>query len=294
MISIIICSANSELLASAITNIENTIGVPFEILSYSNPKGEFGICSIYNKGAKAAKFEVLCFMHEDLDIKTVDWGEVVLRSFRENTALSVLGVVGCAYKSAAPFGWEARSPDRKLLFYNYIQRYKFSDTPSAHFIENPDNALMSKVVTVDGMWFCTRKSIFAEFSFDEELFEGFHCYDLDFCLQVGQKYDVAVTFQVLIEHFSEGSFGKDWWLDTLRLHRKWRKSLPMSVDKLSDKTKFIIEKRTYRNLVPLLTDMGYSKCYLFSLFLKLKRYGLMGWQQYFKINYFTAKFSVKK
>ncbi|MBE9598802.1 glycosyltransferase [Pedobacter sp. MC2016-24] len=290
MISIIICSASRELLASAINNIENTIGVPFEILSYENPKGEFGICNIYNKGAKAAKFDILCFMHEDLDIKTFDWGKIVLQSFSENNNLGIMGVVGCSYKSMAPSGWEARSLESKLLFYNYIQHYKFTNTPSAHFIENPDNAQISKVVSVDGMWFCTKKTIFTEFSFDEKLFSGFHCYDLDFCFQVRQKYDVAVTFQILIEHFSEGNFKKDWWMDTLRLHWKWRTELPMSVDKLSNRTQFLIEKRTYRSLVYLLTDMGYSKRYLFPLFLKLKAYGLMSWQQYFKINYFTLKF----
>lgn len=293
MISIIICSANNELLASAKINIEKTIGVPFEVLSYENSKGEFGICSIYNKGAKAAKFDILCFMHEDLDIKTADWGEVVLQSFKENENLGVMGVVGCSYKTLAPSGWEAQSLERKLLFYNYIQRYKFSDTPSVHFIENPDNARISKVVSVDGMWFCTRKTIFDEFSFDEKLFKGFHCYDLDFCFQVGRKYAVAVTFEILIEHFSEGNFKEDWWTDTIRLHRKWRKALPMSVDKLPLKTQFLIEKRAYRSLVYLFTDIGYSKSYLFSLFLKLKRYELISWQQYFKINYFIATFSIK-
>jgi hypothetical protein len=105
MISVIISSARPQLLKRAISNIERTIGIPFELLVYKNSNAERGICEIYNKGAKDAKYNTLCYMHEDLDIKTENWGKLVLATFAQYKNLGVLGVAGASYKSYAPSGW---------------------------------------------------------------------------------------------------------------------------------------------------------------------------------------------
>ena len=77
MISIIISSANSKQLEEVSQNVAQTIGVPYEIISFNNADGSMGICEVYNKGTAKAKYDLLCFMHEDLLFKTMDWGKVV-------------------------------------------------------------------------------------------------------------------------------------------------------------------------------------------------------------------------
>lgn len=261
MISIIISSARKEMLSAVSENIMNTIGIPYELLTYDNAGGRESICSIYNKGATLAKFEVLCFMHEDIFLKTKDWGNTVVKCFNDNKKLGVLGVVGSAYKSKSPSGWGADSAELKIHHYNYIQRFS-SNRPPKHYFENPSKAEVSNVVSVDGMWFCTTREIWKENLFDEDIFNGFHCYDLDYCFQVGQKYDVAVTFKILMEHFSEGGYTRQWWESTLKLHEKWNEILPVAIEKLSDRHSFLIEKRAYRWIIEKLLEMGYSRNYV--------------------------------
>ncbi|MNL16704.1 hypothetical protein D3C87_1377560 [compost metagenome] len=153
-----------------------------------------------------------------------------------------------------------------------------------HYYDNPLNEELSQVVVVDGMWFCTTKEITRKYPFDEALLKGFHCYDLDFCFQVGQTHDIAVTFNILMEHYSEGSYKKDWWEDTLKLHDKWQKKLPLDLLNLSANTRFVIEKRAYRGMVYLLKEFGYSNGDLLSFYFKEKLRGRIGWQVYFKCN----------
>lgn len=290
MISIIICSADQGMLAEVSANIDKTIGVPYEIISFDNSKAEHSICNIYNKGARAARFEKLCFMHEDINIHTQDWGKVVAEAFDKQPKLGILGVIGSAYKAAAPTGWYTISPENNILHGNYIQGFKYEKKPSHLFFENPLNTPFSKVVSVDGMWFCSTKTIAEQYPFDEDLLTGFHCYDLDFCYQVGQEYDVMVTFNILMEHYSEGHFAKEWWLDTIKLHRKWIKKLPMSTQELSPKDKFLVEKRMYRWLIESLQGIGYSRSYVLSFLMKQKLRAEIGWQQYFKANIYAAKY----
>ena len=289
MISIIICSAQKHLLDNVSKNIAATIGTPYELIAVDNSKGEMGICQAYNKGAKQAKYPVLCFMHEDLDIKTKDWGAVVLDAFHKNANLGIVGVVGNAYKSKAPTGWDSGSFDPELVSCNYIQQFKFSNKPAEHVFVNPLNEQLSSVATVDGMWFCTTREIVEKYPFDEKLFKDFHCYDLDFCFQVGQTHELAVTFNVLIEHFSEGSYKKTWWLDTLKLHDKWQEKLPIDLRNLPRETKFQIEKEAYLGVVYLFKEIGYSNGELLSFYFKEKLKGRVGWQIYFKCNKLVLK-----
>lgn len=289
MISVVIASAKPKLLEKVILNIEQTIGVSFEILSFENSDGKRGICEIYNDGAAKAKYNILCFMHEDLEIKTQNWGEVVISRFN-NKKLGVLGVAGSSYKSYAPSGWGTEGTELKLMFFNYMQHFKHSVQPSLHAYSNPNNSVFEKVVTVDGMWFCTTKEVVNTVGFDQETFKGFHCYDLDFCLNAGQFYDVVVTFDVLMEHFSEGGYNRDWFFETLKLHKKWENTLPRSILSLSNLNIQLIEKRAYKRLLSKLVELKFDKKYMLNLLAEYREKTNMRMGLYLKLSYYLFGF----
>ncbi|RZM22735.1 MAG: hypothetical protein EOO88_28480 [Pedobacter sp.] len=290
MISIIISSANQKLLSAVIANIESTIGVPFEIIPFDNSDGAKGICEIYNLGAAAARYDILCYMHEDLDIKTYNWGKFVLEDFSKNEKLGVIGVVGSSYKSFVPSGWGAESYESDLIFYNYIQRYKHEDKPNMVAYSNVNDVEIQPVVVVDGMWFCTRKEIALTYKFDEKTFKRFHCYDLDYCLQVGLYYDIAVTFRVLIEHFSEGSYSKEWFDETLKLQDKWESTLPRSVEPISPIIAGLIEKRGYKRILYRLVSLGYPLSYILNFLNTFRKKTRMPFKFYVKLRYYLFSF----
>lgn len=282
------------MLESAKLNILATVGVPFEIIAFDNSSGQKGICQIYNEGALAANYDILCYMHEDLDIKTLSWGKQVVDLFNGNKNIGVVGVVGSAYKSYAPSGWAAPSHNPKTIHCNYLQSFKRAKKPPFHYYMNPDQVEIAKVVCVDGMWFCTTKSIAIECKFDQSLLNGFHCYDLDYCLNVSRKYDVVVSFNILMEHFSEGGYSQGWFDDTIKLHEKWADTLPRSVIHVSNAQQRSLEKRSYKGFLEKMIALDYSFQEMVSFLNTYYQRKDLNTMQYIKLLYYSLKFLYKK
>ena len=118
----------------------------------------------------------------------------------------------------------------------FYQRIKEGKT--LFLVENADlNQPFQEVITLDGLGFFVRKEIWKKYPFDENLLTGFHCYDIDFSLQIASanyKNYVCCSNQMLIEHFSQGNFSDaSWFSTTLRLHEKWKSLLPMKTSDLN-------------------------------------------------------------
>ena len=293
MISIIISSGRASLLERAKQNIQETIGTSFELLVYPNYRGNRGLCEVYNQGARAAKYDILCYMHEDLDIQTANWGQVVLDLFNANQNLGVLGVAGSSYKSFAPSAWAAVTRNRELMYCNYIQQFRDRSQQPVRYYENIGNNSTAEVVSVDGMWFCTPKHIALAHPFDERTFDGFHCYDQDYCLGLFGKYPVLVTFDVMIAHASEGNYGSDWIENTLKLHLKWGHKLPFSVGGVGEKTSQQVEKNAYKYFIEKLATHGYPQTYAETLLAEHRSSGKISIFLYLKLQYYIYKFFAK-
>lgn len=227
MISIIVCSVNDTLFGAFEQNISATTGVPFEIIRINNTANAYSICSAYNEGAVKAIYPLLCFAHEDIEMQTMNWGGIVSDLFNKNKDLGLLGIAGTGYKPLSPSGWWYENANPDFFFTNYIQSDKKRGKAELMY-SNPENKKLSAVVCVDGLWFCTRRDIALELKFDDHMFKGFHCYDVDYSLGVFQRYKVAVSYEVLIKHYSEGSLNRQWVNDTLKLYEKWKHVLPLA------------------------------------------------------------------
>lgn len=259
MISIVICSADQTELSKVSENIRDTVGIPHEIIAIDNREARRGICDVYNEGAKKARFDLVCFMHEDIEIRTENWGSVVEQIFECDPEIGIVGVAGGGYKSLAPAGWyqlEFHSEERS--YQNVLQGYKFNDKQEIHAYHNPRNERLSRVVCVDGLWFCTRRDIVLRFPFDGKVLTGFHGYDLDFCLSVFPHYKVMVTYEVLMKHASEGNFNRQWLDHILKLHKKWSYALPLTTSVMRGNEMYDIEKRSFKKLIEQMIVWKYS------------------------------------
>jgi hypothetical protein len=259
MLSVIICSANADDLRLVKENIAATIGIPHEIIAIDNRGASRGICDVYNEGARLANFDLLCFMHEDIALKTKDWGTKVADIFQKDEKIGVLGVAGGGYKSLAPCGWyqiEFHSEERS--YQNVLQGYKRSEKPDFHAYHNPRNENLSRVVCVDGLWFCTQKKIAVSHPFDSKMLKGFHGYDLDFCLNVFPHHHIMVTFEILMRHASEGNFSKQWLDEILKVHRKWSPVLPITTSALEYKQDYFTELRAFQTVIDQMLEWDYS------------------------------------
>ncbi len=266
MISVIICSARAKDLGLVSENIENTIGVPYEIIAFDNSFGQKGICEVYNAGVQRAQFDILCFVHEDVKFESVDWGSKVASIFISNPEVGLIGIAGGGYKSLTPSGWYNYHLQENGGFHaNLIQGFRNTGGPDEREYRNPENQVLSRVACIDGCWMCTRKSVAKKYPFDEKLLKRFHGYDLDFSLSVNQRFQVVVTYEILLHHFSEGNFAKEWADEVMKVHKKWAKVLPVNIAGLREKELKRIERDAYLGFLQRSLDAGYSYIQLLSL-----------------------------
>lgn len=237
MISIIICSINPSLLKKVSKNITETIGVPFEIIAIDNRINNLGICQVYNNGAAQGKYEFLCFIHEDILFHTPDWGINLLDHFSDKK-VGLIGTAGGVVKSKFHSSWWYNLSSKTTQRKNIIQHSKEG---SKHEYLNPMNEKTSDVLLIDGVFMACRKEIWEKYPFDEINFPKFHFYDLDFSFSVHQQYKVKVVYDVLIEHFSKGSYNKEWIQSAEQFTKKWRHKLPEYLADLSKNKKDAIE-----------------------------------------------------
>ena len=253
MISLIICSRDLYQLEQVKKNVQATVGIPYEIIAIDNSQGQYGICEAYNIGAFRAQYKYLCFMHEDLKFHTQDWGAIVANTLAD-PGVGVLGVAGGTYQAKAPAGWTGGGAD--TLRINVLHTTKHSVAQYDHW--NPDAEKTAEVATLDGLWLCCRKAVWQEFPFDSEHFPHFHFYDIDFCSRVQTKYKNLVTFELLIEHFSMGTYGADWLHNAVNYYKRWKDRLPfgvITVDQAEIKKRQLV---SFQHIVRMMLDFKVS------------------------------------
>jgi hypothetical protein len=291
MISIIISSVNKANLQQVSENINATIGVPFEIIATDNSKGQMGICEVYNKAMLRAQYDFLCFVHEDVLIKTNNWGQKLLALFEQDPKLGLIGIAGSSYKPLAPSG--VGGVGAYTHYHNLIQSFKYKKEKARHAYHNPGKQRLAEVVCIDGVFMATTREIAEEFMFDEITLKGFHGYDIDFSLSVSQKYKVAVTFDILLNHFSEGLFNDVWMEENLKLHNKWNKFLPIKACKLTAEQIFFIEKNTFKNFIDELIKFNYPISTAIKMLWKNRRFFQLNSKLFFKLKFHIFKKYIK-
>lgn len=228
MISVIVSTYNPERFSAFIQNVEDTIGVEYEILRIDNP-GLMSLCEAYNKGIELAKHPYLCFSHDDIVFGQLNWGKRIIDFFQKNQNYGLLGIAGDSYKTWVPTGWYF--PDDRHFCKMDLYQATNSIEDRVHCLRNkPEDKDFDLVVTLDGCWMCTTKEVTEHIKFDELTFTDYHCYDVDYALQVNERYKVGVMYDLDITHVSHGSYSANWVLETLKLFRKWSNKLPQSVD----------------------------------------------------------------
>ena len=219
MISIIICSRTVSISDELTQNIDQTIGIPYELVIIDNIDNLYSIFSAYNEGVKRSKYELLCFMHDDIIFKTNDWGISVMNRFKSSN-LGAIGVAGSPYYAILPSAWWSGG---------YICQSIYGEQELA-YQSKQDNTL--PVVVLDGVWFCVRKSLFSKIRVDDTTYNGFHYYDMDISLQIQQNgYKLLNVYDISIQH-SSGKLDRSWLNNALLLQKKWEKNLPIFSEKL--------------------------------------------------------------
>lgn len=214
MISIIICSRNNIFLNKLKTNLKEFSKFKNEIIVIDNSKNNYSIFEAYNLGLQKVSKPVICFLHEDVLIKTQNWDEILLQIFNKDSKIGLLGIAGSFSKSVMPSAWwDCPEKDRATFI---LQHYNDGRIELINYGFNKGN--IKEVTVIDGVFMVVRKNLNIQF---DETIKGFHCYDLDLALKSIKKgYKNIVTNAILVEHFSIGSLNEHWLNTSFYYHQK--------------------------------------------------------------------------
>ena len=221
MISIVICSKNDKKLSRIKENINRTIGCSSEFIIIDNKINKYSLANAYNIGIEKARFDIICFLHEDIEFLTEKWGVILLNKFSKHNA-SCIGIAGTDYLSEDGIWFSAGVP--------YVKGKIIHSTNGKEQLDQYSEYLKDEnAVVIDGVFIAARKETAASIRFDENLFDRFHFYDIDFSFRLAQKNKLIVTQDISLKHYSGGSFDEEWEHYRKIFVEKHKENLPFSV-----------------------------------------------------------------
>lgn len=233
MISVFYCTRASN--PKHLEHLKKTCGLKdVEIIEYIN-NGE-GLTKPYNQALKTAKYDIVAFLHDDIEIRTDNWGNKLLKHYKRNPEFGILGVAGTKYMGTSGRWWD----DRKKM-YGQVYHTSEGKTWLSKYSEDQGNQL-EEVALVDGVFFSVCKSRLKK-TFDET-YIGFHFYDVTFCVAnhlAGVK--IGVHTDIKINHMSIGATNQEWEENRIVFASEYKPWLPIHIKKSfgkNDKIKVLI------------------------------------------------------
>ncbi|MCG7856223.1 glycosyltransferase [Flavihumibacter sediminis] len=278
MISVIICSRNKKIDENFHENIINTIGaVPFELIFIDNSEKKYSIFQAYNYGASHSKFELLCFMHDDIRFHSIGWGlSVKEHLLSENVGF--IGLAGGFYLSRTPSPWWLSNYTKLDSYYesNLIQHYKGSHIHTV----NETKKGVQKAIVLDGVWLCTKRQVWESIMFDEKYFKSFHFYDLDISLAAYLSgLNNYIVRDIKVEHFSAGHMDEGWIDSAILFKKKWQSKLPLSIKDITYYERIKLEGAILYNLLIVMKGNDYPR----------KEIWFQYWFKYWVLNFWNKK-----
>ena len=223
MISIITCSIKPDVCKRMLDSVSKTVGAEYETVVFDNREKQYGICKVYNEAAKNAKGDYLCFVHEDIEIKTNGWGKTLIEFVNKTENCGIIGLAGGHY---APRNFISWCPDVKAISMKIYDPLLSGNQELIFKYYNPTNEVFSKAICLDGVFLFAKKELWQENNFDERIFKGFHFYDADFSFAIAQKYQNYVYLGMDVYHFSEGNMDSTYCENMYLFQKKWKNKLP--------------------------------------------------------------------
>lgn len=204
-----------------IQHIHDTIGVSHNIVCYPN-YNQYSLTSIYNRAINeyATENSIMVFCHNDILFRTKNWGRILLSKFN-STDFQIIGLAGTTTLSENGVWWD----DRSKMF--GVVEHTDGDTTWVSEYSQPVKGEIKPVVLVDGVFIAVDCDAI-EHKFDEE-FDGFHLYDLSFCVpNFLDGCNIGVTTDIRILHKSIGITTPKWEENRMKFVDKYVNELPLT------------------------------------------------------------------
>lgn len=201
MISIIICSINPQKFQKISENYHRLLAdEPHEIIGIHDAKG---LAEGYNRGVSQSEGDVLIFCHDDIEILAPDFRERLLDHLAH---CDVIGVAGAARLTGGR--WLAAGPP---YLYGQVAHANPFDKMTDVIVWGIPARRVVGMKAMDGVFLCAKRSVVQSIPFDQQTFDGFHLYDIDFTFRAHLAgLRVAVCCDLHLLHESYGNQDQNW------------------------------------------------------------------------------------
>jgi len=215
-----------------ITHLKNTAGVSIHVECIVN-HNQYSLSEAYNIGwSKLDELglgkDIILFCHNDIEIKTKNWGQTLIKLFNKFYNYDIIGLAGSdvLYSHAC---WWLTEDGKNMNFKNMYGRvYHNNGIRVFESIYSEKINTIKEVVIVDGVFIVVDgKNIIHRF---DENFKGFHFYDLG---MVFKNYldgcNIGVIDKISIIHNSLGQTNKEWDNNRIQFVEMYNNELPAKI-----------------------------------------------------------------
>jgi hypothetical protein len=204
--------------------------------SFGLPKDKIQIIEIINNGDKSLThcynqilggsiYNHIVYLHNDIEINTLQVGSKILKHFEKNPEYGIIGVAGTRNLISGQW-WEKSMTG----IVNHEHEGKKWTSKYSNDIGNN----LNEVVVLDGVFFAIDKTKI-KCRFNEE-FEGFHFYDISFCFEnYLQGVKLGVFTNIRITHQSIGMVNEKWGENKKLFEEKYGSYLPIKIKRVIHK-----------------------------------------------------------
>lgn len=229
-VSIVVCSIDAGKFERVCGNYRTLFaGREIEIIGVHDARS---LAEGYNRGVARSRGARLILSHDDIEILTSDFASRVDRHLADFDLIGIAGttrLAGGKWATAGdPFVFTlVTSPDPESGGY-------------ATMMLGGGPLVVPGIQALDGVFMALRRDVAVAIPFDDEIFDGFHLYDLDFSFRAhGAGFRLAVCRDLVLIHESTGRYDTAWAEYRRRFEEKHRASLaPIGTPKIGARAAF--------------------------------------------------------
>ena len=210
-LTVVTCSVDEGKLARCRAALRACLAPGFEHLEIRAPRS---LAGAYNGALARARGEAIVFVHDDVEVLSPGLDDLLARALAR---ADVVGIAGTRRLAGPTIGWAGQREMCGWLVHGS------SDSAAWDFSALALRAgLAAGMQGLDGCFLAARTAAARATGFDADTFDGFHFYDLDFCLRAHRAgLTVAVDTDILVAHASRGKLGPAWEAQAQRFVSKF-------------------------------------------------------------------------
>lgn len=208
-VSVIICSIRPDYFAHIAARMQAVFSQhDIEVIGIHDARS---LCEGYNRGAAKARGDILIFCHDDIELVHDDFAARLLSHLQR---YDVIGVAGTSLLVNSHWGQSGSPYAHGQIIHRPTNELAMDHARMSGFVylaAGLQQPVMEGIQALDGVFIATHRHVWDKLRFDQETFDGFHVYDVDFTYRAHLAgYRIAIPLDLLLIHFSTGSYSLAW------------------------------------------------------------------------------------